>query len=119
MAPGPSAHSRRQGSVRIILTNQNKDLAFKYGLNKAKEGVSCMRRFYLKILAAVFFASGVAFAQPAGQTELEGLIKEALANNPELKAMREQAEAFKQRIPQAKSLDSPQLTLEFSQASLA
>jgi len=78
-----------------------------------------MRRYYLKILAAVFFASAVAVAQPTGQAELEGLIKEALANNPELKAMRDQAEAQKQRIPQAKSLDSPQLTLEFSQASLA
>ena len=78
-----------------------------------------MRRFYLKILAAVFFSTAVAVAQPAGQTELDGLIKEALANNPELKAMREQAEAFKQRVPQAKSLDSPQMTIEFSQASLA
>jgi outer membrane protein, heavy metal efflux system len=78
-----------------------------------------MRMRLTIVLVLLFFGSAAAMAQTAARDDLEGLIKEALANNPELKALRARADAQKQRIAQMRSLDSPQLTVEFSQADLA
>jgi cobalt-zinc-cadmium efflux system outer membrane protein len=44
-----------------------------------------------------------------GQAVLERLIDEALANNPELKALKDREEAFSQRPSQAESLDNPKI----------
>ena len=78
-----------------------------------------MPRLHAVMVMSVFLICGPAFADPSGQNDLDALVREALANNPELKAVRSQAEAAKQRIVQAKTLDSPQLTVEFSQSPLA
>jgi outer membrane protein, heavy metal efflux system len=45
------------------------------------------------------------------QVTLPALIEEALRNNPEILSMRQRWEAAKEEIPQARSLDDPQLTI--------
>ncbi len=45
--------------------------------------------------------------------ELSGLITEALARNPEIQAARQQWEAAAKRIPQARSLDDPTLSVQW------
>lgn len=44
-----------------------------------------------------------------GKAVLERLVDEALANNPELKALKDREEAFSQRPSQAESLDNPKI----------
>lgn len=64
--------------------------------------------------ASVVFAS-VTFAedQLALKTlELSGLVREALAQNPEIQAARQQVEVAAQRVPQARSLDDPTLSVQ-------
>ncbi len=67
----------------------------------------------LLLLAAV-----TAYAEPAvsasGLSPLEGLIKEALENNPELKAYDAAAEAVMQKPSQVRSLDDPRLGFALS-----
>jgi outer membrane protein TolC len=48
---------------------------------------------------------------PSNKTIMENLIEEALKNNPELKVFGENIEVFKERPPQARSLDNPRLKL--------
>jgi len=43
---------------------------------------------------------------------LSGLIQEVLARNPEIQAARQQVEAATQRVPQARSLDDPTLSVQ-------
>jgi cobalt-zinc-cadmium efflux system outer membrane protein len=55
------------------------------------------------------------FAQSEGETlKLDQLIEEALSNNPELKAARERADAYRERPSQVSSLEDPRVTLGFS-----
>ncbi len=49
--------------------------------------------------------------EPSNKTILGKLIEEALKNNPELKAFKEKIQVFKERPPQAKSLDDLRLRL--------
>lgn len=64
--------------------------------------------------ASVVFAS-VTFAedQLALKTlDLSGLVTEALAQNPEIQAARQQVEVAAQRVPQARALDDPTLSVQ-------
>lgn len=64
--------------------------------------------------ANVVFAS-VTFAedQLALKTlDLSGLVTEALAQNPEIQAARQQVEVAAQRVPQARALDDPTLSVQ-------
>ncbi len=51
------------------------------------------------------------FGQAAEPLQLPELIREALNNNPELISAKQRWEAAKQEIPQARSLEDPQLTI--------
>jgi cobalt-zinc-cadmium efflux system outer membrane protein len=50
---------------------------------------------------------------PAGIPALEQLIQQALENNPEIKAMQRRFDAMRARIPQAKALDEPTLSVGY------
>ncbi len=50
---------------------------------------------------------------PGGTLSLSELIQEALTRNPEIVAARQQWEASSQRIPQARSLDDPTLSVQW------
>lgn len=60
----------------------------------------------------VLINSQAAFADPnSAGAVLDGLIEEAVMNNPELKALKGKVEAFEERPSQVKSLDDPRLSL--------
>jgi outer membrane protein, heavy metal efflux system len=66
----------------------------------------------------MFFSSGLLWAQdsdsvPRNKLVLPELIQVVLARNPELVAARKQWEAVTNRIPQARSLEDPTLSLQF------
>ncbi|MEJ2695741.1 MAG: TolC family protein [Candidatus Sulfobium sp.] len=73
----------------------------------------------LKGLCAVVVAASLLMLLPLvssaegttdrGEAVLERLIDEALANNPELKSLKDREEAFSQRPSQAESLDNPRI----------
>ncbi|MEJ2682933.1 MAG: TolC family protein [Candidatus Sulfobium sp.] len=44
-----------------------------------------------------------------GESVLEGLVNEAIANNPDLRALKDREEAFSERPSQAESLDNPKV----------
>ena len=50
---------------------------------------------------------------PAGIPALQQLIDQALENNPEIKAMQRRFDAMRARIPQAKALDEPMLSIGY------
>jgi len=50
---------------------------------------------------------------PAGIPALQQLIDQALENNPEIKAMQRRFDAMRARIPQAKALDEPMLSVGY------
>jgi len=50
---------------------------------------------------------------PAGIPALQYLIEQALENNPEIKAMQRRFDAMRARIPQAKALDEPMLSIGY------
>jgi outer membrane protein TolC len=50
---------------------------------------------------------------PTGIPALEQLIQQALENNPEIKAMQRRFDAMRARIPQAKALDEPMLSIGY------
>lgn len=60
--------------------------------------------FYLILLSSIMLA------QEKPKLELSELIDEALENNLELQALNHSIEAAEARVPQAKSLDNPELT---------
>ena len=69
------------------------------------------------VLLLSLFCSGLSRAQdgdpvPRNRLVLQDLIQEVLARNPELVAARKQWEAAQNRIPQARSLDDPILSLQ-------
>lgn len=51
--------------------------------------------------------------QPAGLPRLQQLIEQALENNPEIKAMQRRFDRVRARIPQAKALDEPMLSVGY------
>lgn len=51
--------------------------------------------------------------QPAGLPNLQQLIEQALENNPEIKAMQRRFDRVRARIPQAKALDEPILSVGY------
>ncbi len=51
--------------------------------------------------------------QPAAIPRLQELIEQALENNPEIKAMQRRFDRVRARIPQAKSLDEPMLSVGY------
>lgn len=50
---------------------------------------------------------------PAGIPALQELIEQALENNPEIKAMQRRFDMMRARIPQAKALDEPMLSIGY------
>ena len=50
---------------------------------------------------------------PAGLPSLQKLIEQALENNPEIKAMQRRFDVMRARIPQAKALDEPMLSVGY------
>ena len=71
--------------------------------------------FFIAIFLFLTIPVSSVFAQSEdGILELDQLIEEALSNNPELKAARERADAYRERPPQASSLEDPRITLGFS-----
>lgn len=69
-------------------------------------------KIFSSIILFSFIATQLTYAEPLN---LDALIKEALANNPELAALKKKHDASRARIPQAKSLDDPMLGVEFEQ----
>ncbi len=65
------------------------------------------------LLLIMHLPSGNA-AGSSGPSALEGLIEEALAQNPELRAFEEKINAYEQRPFQARSLDDPMLRLSIA-----
>ncbi len=67
------------------------------------------------LMAGVFFSTFPLFSQevPRGKTALPELIEEALSQNPQIKAARNEWEASLQVIPQAKSLPDPMLSYSY------
>lgn len=77
-------------------------------------GRSGWRRF-VSLLALVISVPAVFAAEPAGREDLlAGLVREALARNPELASFRSTAEGLEQRILPAGSLPDPMLSLSLS-----
>ncbi|HEA65178.1 MAG TPA: TolC family protein, partial [Candidatus Aminicenantes bacterium] len=70
---------------------------------------------YSFLMAGVFFSTFPLFSQemPRGKTSLSELIEEALSQNPQIKAARNEWEASLQVIPQAKSLPDPMLSYSY------
>jgi outer membrane protein, heavy metal efflux system len=74
-----------------------------------------------KALAFFLLALAVPVPGPAQSAEpasLDDLIKEAVSNNPQLRAARLESAAAETRISQATSLDPPQVGIEFYQTPL-
>lgn len=67
--------------------------------------------FILFLVQAFIFSQGLSYA--AESLSLDTLVAEARLNNPEILAAKKRYEAAKARIPQAKSLDDPQIGLTF------
>jgi len=67
------------------------------------------------LMVGVFFSTFPLFSQevPRGKTALPELIEEALSQNPQIKAARNEWEASLQVIPQAKSLPDPMLSYSY------
>ena len=67
------------------------------------------------LIVGVFFGTFLLFSQevPKGKTALSELIEEALSQNPQIKAARNEWEASLQVIPQAKSLPDPMLSYSY------
>ncbi len=67
------------------------------------------------LMVGVFFSTFPLFSQevPMGKTALSELIEEALSQNPQIKAARNEWEASLQVIPQAKSLPDPMLSYSY------
>lgn len=67
-------------------------------------------------LILVSLSAGVAFGAdlpPQGIASLPELIQEALAKNPEIQAARQQWDASAKRVPQARSLEDPTLSVQW------
>ena len=70
---------------------------------------SCTRIAFVWVLFLLFFSLSATAADP--MLDLDELIEQALAANPEITAVRQDAAAAGQRIPQAGALDDPMIGL--------
>ena len=73
-----------------------------------------MKRVFSGVLVWVFMLIHIPAAYADGQSAgnvLDGLVEEAVRNNPELKALQGKVEAFEEKPSQVKSLDDPRLGL--------
>lgn len=80
-------------------------------------------RSILHLLSTLLLASSLIWAQtgPVGENKplnLDDLIVEALQNNPQLRAARNQTAAARTRVDQVTSWDAPQLGVEFFQSPI-
>jgi len=66
-------------------------------------------------IAALLFLPSFLLGQESKPVKLEGLISEALQNNPQLHAARNQTAAARTRVNQAASWEAPQVGVEFFQ----
>ena len=73
--------------------------------------------FRRAIVVALFLPSFV-WGQESKPLKLEGLISEALQNNPQLRAARNQTAAARTRVNQATSWDAPQVGVELFQTPI-
>ena len=80
-----------------------------------------LRRNFLSSSWLVFFLVWMGMLSPLGAEtsgvqdetlELKPLIQEALENNPEIQAARKQVLAMKERVPQARSLEDPEVKIQ-------
>ncbi len=71
--------------------------------------------FLIILIMVILFNPIPSFSQdvPKGKTALSGLIEEALSQNPQIKAARNEWEASIKVIPQAKSLPDPMLSYAY------
>jgi outer membrane protein, heavy metal efflux system len=74
-----------------------------------------MRSIYSIALLLIFSLSPTAWAQEKNELNLDELVAEALRNNPQLRAARNQTDAAKSRISQSTSWDAPQIGVELFQ----
>lgn len=71
-------------------------------------------RAFLAVAIILYILAPVpAFTQPSIALDLDALIEEARQNNPDILAARKRWESARARIPQAKSLDNPNVGLTF------
>ena len=78
-----------------------------------------MKRFALYLAIVLNTAAvSLALAQESELLKLEDLIREALENNPQLRAARNQTAAAGTRVDQVTSWDAPQLGVEFFQTPI-
>ncbi|MDH3999532.1 MAG: TolC family protein, partial [Desulfuromonadales bacterium] len=68
----------------------------------------------IKILTVMLCCVSLTCVAASAQSAPDALVEEALANNPELEAVRLRAEQFSWKVDQKGSLDDPVLSLSFS-----
>ncbi len=74
-----------------------------------------MRSVYSIAFVLILILSPMAWSQEKNNLNLDELVAEALRNNPQLRAGRNQTQAAKSRIDQATSWDAPQIGVELYQ----
>lgn len=77
-----------------------------------------LQRILRYAIALALFLPSLAWAQDAKPLKLDELISEALQNNPQLRAARNQTAAARTRVNQASSWDAPQVGVEFFQSPI-
>jgi outer membrane protein, heavy metal efflux system len=93
------------------------DMAEPYHHRYLEEGKTMKRKsaaFFFFPFACFLFLVGAPHlhAQPAGEAlDLNGIIEEALKNNPELKGAQAKADAYRERPAQAGSLEDPRISV--------
>ena len=78
--------------------------------------MKALRRF---LWAGCWLAASVVGSVEAAELDLQALIDEAMANNPELHALKHRWQAFEARVPQAGALGDPMLRFEASNLPLS
>jgi cobalt-zinc-cadmium efflux system outer membrane protein len=74
-----------------------------------------MRSVYSVAFVLILILSPTAWSQEKNNLYLDELVAEALRNNPQLRAARNQTDAAKSRVSQATSWDAPQIGVELFQ----
>jgi outer membrane protein TolC len=73
---------------------------------------SCVFFFFPFVCLLLFVRAPYLHAQPVGESlDLNGIIEEALKNNPELKGAQAKADAYRERPAQAASLEDPRISV--------
>lgn len=69
--------------------------------------------FFLKIFSFIVLLISISFPQTKDYINLDELVREAIQNNPQLKAARSTTDAARTKIDQKSSWDPPQVGIEF------